>query len=102
MSVCTEIAKYLFLFDLELSIDQLKSVMTFLFVAHDSYISLQNELKPEPDDLWEEPTENATTWLPCANQRSQEHTREFFLILNTLNLYRRCSLMLRIFGIDLK
>ncbi|KAG0586540.1 hypothetical protein KC19_2G098600 [Ceratodon purpureus] len=34
----------------------------------------ENEFKPEPDDLWEEPTENATTWLPCATQRSEEHT----------------------------
>jgi hypothetical protein len=67
----------LFLFQLYLWIDQLKSVMPFSFVAHHSCFSLQNEFNPEPDDLWEEPSENATTWLPCANQRSQEHSRQF-------------------------
>lgn len=33
----------------------------------------ENELKPEPEDLWEEPTQSDTTWLPCANQRPVEH-----------------------------
>ena len=60
--------------------------MALFFVAHDCYILLQNEFKPEPDDLWEEPDENATTWLPCANERSQEHTRQFFSPLTTLIL----------------
>nr|PNR59709.1 hypothetical protein PHYPA_002501 [Physcomitrium patens] len=33
----------------------------------------ENEFKPEPDVLWEEPTQNAITWLPCANQRAEDH-----------------------------
>ncbi|XP_024400936.1 O-fucosyltransferase 8 isoform X1 [Physcomitrium patens] len=32
----------------------------------------ENELSPEPDDLWVEPTQN-TTWLPCAHQRLEDH-----------------------------
>jgi hypothetical protein len=49
-------------------------------IAYDRLLALathglaEKELKPEPKDLWEEPTQHDRVWLPCANQHDKQHT----------------------------
>ena len=38
---------------------------------------VQNEFKEEPDDLWEELSQDSGTWVPCANQRPEGHLSQF-------------------------
>lgn len=38
---------------------------------------MQNEFKEEPDDLWEELSQDSGTWVPCANQRPEGHLSQF-------------------------
>ncbi|KAG0612257.1 hypothetical protein M758_6G014000 [Ceratodon purpureus] len=42
-------------------------------IALAAHALAENEFKPEPEDLWDEPALNSTTWLPCADQRLEGH-----------------------------